>query len=230
MKKRFIVILVILIIVTVLIFTYIKNKKDISEEQYKYNITQIEEIKNNIGITGNSNLYEISKDYNGEDIISIKADLQYKVALAGAVIHNVPELSKIDEQISNVPQDTGIWIEEQSRERFLEIVNDVSEGKYNINQNGYLEINNKNKDEYAKKINKLINGKKKIRIALTSSYYIIDNVTGEIGEFPYEEVDPYQIYEYIELKDELLILITENTRGYFTNQDILNEILQVMYN
>lgn len=228
MKKRYIVIFIVLIMLC-LIFWIIKARKT-KDEVINNAVNQIEEIKNETGIIGDSSLYEVSKDESGNQIISIKADLQYKVALAGTITHEKPDISKLDEKFLNLSQEKGIWIEEESREKFLKLLSDVSQAGYYINEDGYLRINNKDKDEYSKKIDRSIKENKLIRIAITSFYYTLDSVTGEVGEFPYEDADPYQMYEFFEAENERLLLITTNNKKQFTSQEIIDEILQVLYN
>ena len=228
MKKKYIVIFIALILVY-LIFSVI-NKQKKENEVINNEENKIEEIKSETGVVGDSNLYEVSKDESGNQMISIKADLQYKVALAGVLAHEEPSTSNLDEYLLGLSQERGIWIEEKSREKFLKLLNDVSQAGYHINEKGYLQIDNKEKDQYSKKIDKSIRENKLIRIAIISSYYTLDSVTGKVGEFPYEDADPYQIYEYFQAENESLLLITTNKKKSFSNKEIVDEILQVLYN
>lgn len=68
----------------------------------------------------------------------------------------------------------GVWIEENTREYFLNLINKVSNNRYEINNEGYLkisnnlEINNDDNSKYIEKIDNMINNKKTIIVTVKS--------------------------------------------------------------
>ena len=103
MKKKIIIsILLFLIIICVIIGIVIKrnqeNKQNIQNEQvqnlivnnayteldknevlYNDNVT-VNELKNETSITGNSEIYEVQKEYDGRKVLAVKASKKVKVA------------------------------------------------------------------------------------------------------------------------------------------------------
>ena len=63
---------------------------------------------------------------------------------------------------------------------------------------------------------------------LLSVCYIVDNLTGEIWDYNFENMDKYQTYEYFEDNDKMIIFITENTNNLLSNSDIFNSIIELM--
>ena len=72
----------------------------------------IQELKQEYNMTGNTELYEIQTEYDGRKVLAIKASENYKVAFAGLIKKskvNLDEATEIFEQ--NYPNKNGIWIE-----------------------------------------------------------------------------------------------------------------------
>ena len=61
---------------------------------------------------------------------------------------------------------------------------------------------------------------------INSTTYTIDEVTGEIQEYPFEQMDPYTPYEYFENENQKLYLISQNTQGKTNQQETLQQILE----
>ena len=54
------------------------------------------------------------------------------------------------------------------------------------------------------------NGDKIYSITISSKCYIVDEITGEIQDYSFEDMDEYQTYEYFEDEEKMIICITEN--------------------
>ena len=59
-------------------------------------------------------------------------------------------------------------------------------------------------------------------------YYsqIKNEATGEITEYPFEEMDPYTEYEYFEAEDKEMFIITSNSSGEVEQQLIFENIFE----
>lgn len=237
MKKRIllpIILVVLIIVITICTIFYITNKN--SEEklinEIKVNDTniseeekvQINELKQETGKTGDTEFYEIQESYDNIKIATIKPSIKYKVAFAGMIKNNKPEKSELDNIITEQhPKYAGIWIYEKDREKVMEYLSNVTESKYKIDDNGYLRIENKDRqNSNDKKIEKAIKGKKLYIIKVSSLCYIVDEITSEILDYTFEDLDPYQTYEYFQDGDKEIIFMTENKN----NQLEINEIIQ----
>ena len=65
-------------------------------------------------------------------------------------------------------------------------------------------------------------------INLLSVCYIVDDITGEILDYNFEEMDEMQIYEYFEDNDRTLIFVNENTNEQLTNEEIINSLANLI--
>ena len=75
--------------------------------------------------------------------------------------------------------------------------------------------------DIVKKIESLINGQNKYIITITDKYYQLDTVTGEVVEFPFEQLDNYQTFDIVRNTDNSnIICITSNKNNrYFKDVD-----------
>ena len=242
-KIIFTVIIILIILVILVAFKILNNKKidnsneiqndfinievDKNQIGYQENVT-IEEIKNDTGAKGNTDIYEIQTEYDGRNVITVKANIKYKVAFAGMIKNSKPELNELDQILNeNIPRKNGIWVKEQSRDKILEIFNNENvNSKYTIDNDGYLKIQDKgNQNDIDKKIEGIINGNKQYILDVSSVCYIVDSITGEILDYNFEKMDKYQTYEYFEDEDKFIIFINENTDNQLTKIEIFNSIV-----
>ena len=196
-----------------------------SEEEKK----EIDEIKANFGISGNAELYEIQNDNNIE-IPVIKSSIKYKVAFSGMIKNTEPDISKIDEIIKEShPKNAGIWIEEKSRDKFLKLIENNTNSTYTIDKLGYLRIKNiENPNENDNKLENAINGNKFYAFSVSSTCYIIDDVTGEVLDYCFENLDKYQIYEYFYDNDKYVIFINENKNKQLPENEIFESLVNLI--
>ena len=98
-----------------------------------------------------------------------------------------------------------------------------------IDEDGYLKISSKNSQtDYDKSIEKVINGDKQFLLDLSSVCYIVDEVTGEILDYNFENMDKYQIYEYFEDDEKCIVFINQNTNGQLSDSEIFESIVKVL--
>lgn len=245
-KNKKVIILVVLLIMFVAILVLLFNKRiqkdnnqnnfeqygeqvDKNQIEYQPDVT-VEEIKNEIGATGNTDIYEVEQEYDGRNILAVKPSIKYKVAFAGVIKNAKPSMSELDNIMEEkLPHKTGIWVEEKSRDKILEIFNngDVN-SKYLIDDDGYLKIDRKNnQNDNDKKIEKIIKGKKQYILDISSVCYIVDDITGEILDYNFENMDKYQTYEYFEDSNKSIVFITENSTNILTNLEIFESIIKL---
>lgn len=246
-KKRITTILIVLLVIALITISLCiknnikKSKNSIQEENWENPYTEIDkdeiqyqenasidEIKKETGLTADSNLYEINTEYDGRKVLNIKASVQYKTAFAGIIKQQLPNINEIDTIAQeNHPEKNGIWIEKNSRDIILELLTNNTNSEYEIDEQGYLKIKDKKiQNENDKNIEKWINSNKKIILTKSNMYYQVDEVTGEIVEYPFEQLDPYQTYDQIKSNDNIIIVITSNNNKYLTDKEILQDVLQ----
>lgn len=200
------------------------TKEEISQEQ-------LDELINETGKQGENDLYEVQEGENNIKVATIKGSIKYKVAFAGMIKGLKPEKEELDDILNNnQPRNKGIWICEKDRNEFLKYLSSVTLAKYSIDKNGYLKIDNRsNQNDYDKKIEKAINGDKIYSITISSKCYIVDEITGEIQDYSFEDMDEYQTYEYFEDDEKMIICITENINNQLDNKEIMESIIDLLY-
>lgn len=202
------------------------NNEDIA------NNTIIEELKNQTGVEGNTEIYEVQTEYDGRKVLAVKANTKYKVALSGMIKNGKPTYNELDDLInSSAPKNTGIWIQNNSREKIKAILNSnkYTNSTYFIDKDGYVKIQDKNsQNEIDKKLEKIINGNKQYIINISSVCYIVDNITGEILDYNFEKMDKYQTYEYFEDDNLMIIFVNQNTNKQLSEKEIFESIINVL--
>ena len=199
------------------------EKEEISQEQ-------LEGLIKETGKQGESDLYEVQDGDNNAKIATIKNSIKYKVAFAGMIKGSKPEKEELDNLLNNnQPLEKGIWIYEKDRAEFLKYLSSVALSKYSIDKNGYLKIEEEsNQNDYDKKIKNAINSKKIYSITISSKCYIVDEITGEIQDYSFEDMDEYQTYEYFEDGEKMLICITENINNKLDNREIMESVIDLI--
>lgn len=239
--KIILLIIVIIIFIAIIGIVILKNnsedksnkeewKNDFSEVDKKEinykNNTTINELKEEMKIEADSNLYEITQEYDGRKTLSIKTNILYKVAFAGIIKQEKPTLEEIDKIFDeNYPQKDGIWVSKQSRDVFLKMINEESSVKYNINDEGYLAIQeeHENISKIDNQIKSIINSNKKIIVDINSYDYEVDVVTGEIVKYPFEQLGDST--DIVSNDSDKIIVITKNQNKKYTDKEILQDFL-----
>lgn len=200
---------------------------DKNSVEYKED-SNVEELKKATGAKGDSNIYEVQSEFDGRKVLSVKSNIRYKTAFAGMIKKDIPKKEELDEIYNNYyPNRNGIWIEKDSRSQVLDLLNNGT-SKYNIDNEGYLKINDKNtQNEADKKIEKAMSENRTIILDISNICYIVDDMTGDILDYNFEEMDKDQTYEYFEDNKNLIIFINENKDGLLTKKDIINSIVEL---
>lgn len=250
-KKVIICIIICILIISVIVIYNIKKENDnnsnenvkqeenteieikitsSTQEENKIPDEEKKEIIEETGKQGDSDLYEIQEGQDNIKIATIKSSVKYKVAFAGMIKNKASKKEELDEIIEkNHPQYAGIWIKGENQKKFLDYISSVTKSEYEINENGYLKIKNKKKqNDYDKKIEEIINGNKLYIIDISSTCYIVDEITGEILDYNFEDMDEYQTYQYFEDGDKKIVFITENKNNQLTDKEIIESVIDLL--
>ena len=183
----------------------------VEEENSTENQNEIEEITKTQGLQGDAGFYELITEYDGRQTVAIKPWIQFQVALIGAIKKSKPEFSEMNDLLKKAPIHTGIWITEGSRTRFLEILNSISKDDYKISDDGFLIQNVKSfENDLDKKVRDLLKSEKLYVFDINSVSYLVDEVTGDIQEYPFEEMDPLCGYELFETDNKQIFIVSAN--------------------
>lgn len=241
MKKNILIVLLLVIVVVIAIVLIFNNKKENSDQNILQNEIQSDEfvnrmvstdaneinaIKNEINATGETDIYQIEEEYDGRKIIQVKPDIQYQVALAGIIKNGIPAEDEINTILEQAPISSGMWISESSREKFIELLNSNNIVDFEITNEGYLKCNKQeNLTEQEEKLKNMAESNKLYVIDMSEKTYQRDYITGEIIEYPFEDMDPYQVIEPYDTENAIILGVTANKENRLSNQEILNTIV-----
>lgn len=256
MKKQYYIIIAIVILIFVLagmFFCLIKdNGKQNNEENNTENISEnnqegnnsegsniaeakilevseeeMENMKKEINATGNTNIYQVEEEPGtGRKILQIKPSVQFEIDLAGIIKNAKPEENELKDLTSKAPTGNGVWISEQSREKFISLLKDNGIENFEITQEGYLKKISDNENSLNKQLEEMINSNKLYIINITGVAFERDYISGEILEYPFEDMDPTQTIEPYRNENTLILEVTTNKKKELTNKEILQEIVQ----
>ncbi len=221
-KEYVVLVLLAIILVGIVISKIITDKTGKSPEI-------IDELKSSVGATGDDSIYDIETEYDGRQFITVKPDIQFSTVLTGILENEQPEddLKVITEKGSTFIDKTGIWIEPNSREKFQTLLEQTTKNSYIINEEGYLEYEkNSNSNEIDEKLETILTGDKMYIITMTGTCYILDEISGEVVEYPFEKMDPYQVYEYYESGNQKIYVLTSNENGLISQEEIIKSIVE----
>ena len=145
-KKIIPIIIICILIIIIIAFITSNSHEDVvdvnntTNNEIKYDTNIIENIKNEINSTADTNMFQVETEYDGRPIIQIKPEIQYTTVLAGIIENKKPEESEIEEILKKAPTETGVWISEQSRENFLNLLSKNNINNYLIDYNHYEKI------------------------------------------------------------------------------------------
>lgn len=241
MKKNILIVLLLVIVVVIAIVLIFNNKKENSDQNILQNEIQSDEfvnrmvstdaneinaIKNEINATGETDIYQIEEEYDGRKIIQVKPDIQYQVALAGIIKNGIPAEDEINTILEQAPNSSGMWISESSREKFMELLNSNNIVDFEITNEGYLKCNKQeNLTEQEEKLKDMAESDKLYVIDVSGKTYQRDYISGEVIEYPFEEMDPYQVLEPYEIENSIILGVTSNKENRLSNKEILDAII-----
>ena len=102
----------------------------------------------------------------------------------------------------------------------------ITNNSYKIDEDGFLvQASGINPNKQDKVIIRMISDGKLYIFDINSVTYLVDEVTGEIQEYPFEDMDPDQGYEYFQSDDNYLFIISENNQGKINQEEELKNII-----
>ncbi len=225
MKTKTIVILLAILLIIILGITVIVSNQEKEKEQQAQK-DQIEDIKNETGATADASIYEVGTEYDGREILQVKPEAQMQAVWAGIEKNGSPNEEETSSLWDSRPTKTGIWISSNSRDKFLTILSDNGITNFKVNEEGYLYKDGTSQNDMAKRIDEMINSNIIYIIDISGVCYIRDEMTGELVEYPFEQMDPYQVCEPYSYENTIILEMTTNAARKLTNQEILSAIIQ----
>jgi len=99
---------------------------------------------------------------------------------------------------SEMPHKGGIWVNEDSKDAVLSVLNGISSQIYSVDADGFImqQIRNKSTvNEYDKKLKKLMNGSKTILVSVSDVYMAYNDTVGEEYSVMLEDSDYALLFE-----------------------------------
>lgn len=202
------------------------NSSDNSSSSTETISEEIEKVKKEINATANTEIYELKEEPGGRKILQVKPEVQFSVDLAGIIKNDKPEEKELNELLKQMPNKAGIWVSSQSREKFLELLKNNNIQNFSIANDGYLKIDSSVENTISIKLENMIKSDKLYIINITGKAYERDYITGEIVEYPFENMDPTQIIEPYSDENKIVLEVTTNKRKSLTDKEILETIIQ----
>ena len=107
------------------------------------------------------------------------------------------------------------------------MINKICKSKYYITEDGYLNraFEDLDKNIYDEKIEKMIYSDKLCVFDIYPKTYVVNEATGIIEEYPFEEMDSEQEYEYFEDEGSYIYIIASKIQN---KEAILKNIIENM--
>ena len=201
-------------------------ENELLNEVERENIEEIKNMQSEINSTANPNIYYVDEEYDGRKILQVRPVIQYEVDLAGILKNEKPEEGEIGDLLRNGPKKKGIWISEQSRQDFEALLKNNNINNFYISDDGYLQTDGNVEGELATKLLDMMNSDKLYIINMTGTAYERDYISGEITEYPFESMDPYQAIQSYETDNSTILEITSNKANKLSNKEILEAVVK----
>lgn len=237
MKKYYNSIIVLIVIsiiaITIFIITRKPGQEEVNSENriektenLNNNLEDIEIIKKEVNATANADIYQVEEELGGRKILQVKPEIQFEVDLAGIIKNAKPDEKELQSLVMKVPQKNGVWISEQSRNNFLQLLKKNEIESFRITDEGYLEKKEDSIGPLAKSLEEMLNANKLYIINMTGIAYERDYISGEITEYPFEDMDPTQVIEPYQKENTIILEITSNKKQKIADKEILETIVQ----
>lgn len=191
----------------------------------------VENIKQNIGFSGQSDIYDVHEE-DDIKVLEVKPSIKVMVSYSGIIKNGKFSLGEAKEIFEkNYSNHGGIYIVENSRNKLLNMLDSkMFNNKYFVDENGYLSVKEFNKEQTANDelLVKYINSSFEYTIDISSTCYIVDDVTGKIMDYNFEDMDKYQAYEYFSDSNRMILFLTENKNNLISDDEIIENALSVM--
>ena len=106
----------------------------------------------------------------------------------------------------------------------MKILNENLQTKYSIDNDGYLNVVDKSKqNEKDKKIEQTIKSNKKTILDICDFDYEVDNVSGEIVEYPFSQLG--DIIDIVRDNDDKVVVISESKIKNINGNEIVETLI-----
>ena len=193
-------------------------------------ITATTNMLKNISLENKVNVSKKLMNTNQSTLIN-NLENNYYVAILGMEENEVPLDSKIVDIKSKFDNKKGVIITKNSEDAFLNIINKLGNYDYNVDEDGFLLLENdefSTQNKYDKFLCELINSDKLYVFSISGKLYLIDPVSLKIVSNDYEELDNYQTYDYSEYNGNFAIDIPKNKDNKLTNEEIFDSIIKMI--
>lgn len=235
-KKKKIISLVVMaiIVIFVVISVILLKKNELERQQNVENQSQeenvsVEDLMQDVNATADSNIYDVATEYDGRKVLSVKTSVQFSVAFAGKIkedLTSIEEAKTITEQ--QLPTNTGIYLGNQDN-KVLEYINNYTNCTYGVSEEGYLELKEQNENnDYDNRIQKIMQSDNLYIVYCDGEMRIVDNITGEIGNYDFENIDPYQAYEYCKDENKMFVELTTNKKAELSDDEIFTALIELL--
>ena len=226
------------LIFIIFVFCFHKQQSDENRKNEKQTLNQVEQsenlstpekindLKNEIHATAQNDIYQVEKESSGRTFLQVKPQVQFEVDLAGILKNAKPEEDELEELLQQAPTEDGVWIAKQARNDFLQLLKENQIENFTIDSNGYLQKNGASMTNLANGLEQMMQNHHLYILNMTGMAYQRDYLTGEIMEYPFEEMDPEQIVEPYQNDRMVTLEITSNQKGKVTPKEILETIVQ----
>ena len=82
---------------------------------------------------------------------------------------------------------------------------------------------------FTEKLKNMVESDKLYVIDMSGKTYQRDYISGEVIEYPFEEMDPYQVLEPYEVEDSIILGVTSNKDNYLSDIEILEAIIAYVW-
>ena len=191
-------------------------------------ITSVTNMLKGVPLNNKVATFNMAKRAKALNISETSDEEQYYIELAGMLKNDIPTEDEVNSaKLMPINNEVGVWVEEKSREEFVNRINQITNNNYIIDENGFLKIEEQSEEnnKYDNYLEMLLNANKLYAFGISGDFYLRDTVNGEIINNYYEELNEYQTYDYVIYNDKMIINLPKNENSYITNEEIFDSLI-----
>ena len=191
-------------------------------------ITSVTNMLKGVPLNNKVATFNMAKRARALNISETSDEEQYYIELAGMLKNDIPTEDEVNSaKLMPINNEVGVWVEEKSREEFVNRINQITNNNYIIDENGFLKIEEQSEEnnKYDNYLEMLLNANKLYAFGISGDFYLRDTVNGEIINNYYEELNEYQTYDYVIYNDKMIINLPKNENSYITNEEIFDSLI-----
>ncbi len=221
-KKNMIITSILVSIIAFSIIMYILfNKKD-NLSEYLDNLSNLKNQSSSTTDATQIATENIDMEMRQKEIDEKMKSIMYGVLNCVGEVETEYNEEEVSAIINKMKIKNGIYISEKGRDKVLNLINNVTNSEYKVDNDGYLISNENTNNEISQKINSIISGDKCIIIDYNIYYYCI--LGNDICTFNIEETQYLEKFE-----NENMIIMVLNPKKYEeeyeSEKDLINQIV-----